>query len=65
MEPFGLLQFLQSLLKNPPSDPPPTEELPQEIPKEKPNKPDPAPTNDAYLQFITNHDKRAHGVRKK
>ncbi|MBE7079905.1 MAG: hypothetical protein E7371_01555 [Clostridiales bacterium] len=65
MEPFGLFQFLQSLLKNPPAQDTQEEvntpETVADIPAEKPS----APNNDAYLQFIANHEKRSQGIRKK
>ena len=71
MEPFGLFQFLQSLLKNPPAQDAQEEEKTQNNTSNVPSSPDPVstvsekPVNDSYLQFITNHEKRAQGVRKK
>lgn len=65
MEPFGLFQFLQSLLQNPPAKAEQTEESREEIPSEKSQETTPKPNNDAYLQFISNHERRAQGVRKK
>lgn len=67
MEPFGLFQFLQSLLKNPPAQEAQEEENPQEESSPNPLDSEPSNTanNEAYLQFITNHERRAQGIRKK
>ena len=67
MEPFGLLQFLQSLLNPPVSSPQDTDKTPPETPRESV----PPPTvstenkgNDTYLKFITAHESRIQKTRK-
>ena len=67
MEPFGLFQFLQSLLKTPPAQDAQEEVKPQEEAPPNPPVSEPSNTanNEAYLQFITNHEQRARGIRKK
>lgn len=65
MEPFGLFQFLQSLLKNPPAQDTQEEVNTPEPIAEKPNEKPQTPNNEAYLQFIANHEKRSQGIRKK
>ena len=69
MEPFGLFQFLQSLLQNPS---PPAENTTQNqeennahIPPENARKNPPPSVSDTYLQFCANHEKRAHNIKKK
>jgi hypothetical protein len=56
LEPFGLLNFLKTLL-------PPTEEAPQHPAPEEEKEPYPPPVEEekenAYLRFIEQHDKRA------
>lgn len=65
MEPFGLFQFLQTLLQNPPSNTQSQEDFSEEKREEKTVVSPPPPTNEAYLQFIANHEKRTQGVKKK
>lgn len=65
MEPFGLFQFLQTLLQNPPSDTQNEVDSPKGKTEEKQVVSAPPPTNDTYLQFIANHEKRTQGIRKK
>ena len=65
MEPFGLFQFLQSLLKNPPAQDAQGEVESTETIAEKPAETPQTPNNEAYLQFIANHEKRSQGIRKK
>ena len=65
MEPFGLFQFLQSLLKNPPEQDAQEEFTPQETVTEKPTDKPPTPNNDTYLQFIANHEKRSKDIHKR
>ena len=64
MEPFGLFQFLQSLLQNPP-----TQENQEDTNAAEPvvetNPPPPPTVNETYLQFIANHEKRSQGIKKK
>ena len=71
MEPFGLFQFLQSLLTNTPTSAPsetvdaaekandtkPVEPTANEPPKQTGNR-------DAYLRFISDHEKRAKNTKK-
>lgn len=70
MEPFGLFQFLQSLLTNAPAvpsetvdaaektnDTKPVEPTANESPKQTGNK-------DAYLRFISDHEKRTKNTKK-
>ena len=65
MEPFGLFQFLQSLLKNPPAQDTQEEVNTPETVMEKSAEKPPIPNNDTYLQFIANHEKRSQNIRKK
>ena len=67
MEPFGLFQFLQSLLNSPASAPSESTDSPVNTPKET----TPTPTqkneqtgNDTYLNFITAHESRIQKTRK-
>ena len=67
MEPFGLFQFLQSLLNSPASAPSENSDPPVNAPKET----TPTPTqkheqtgNDTYLNFITAHESRIQKTRK-
>ena len=67
MEPFGLFQFLQSLLNSPASTPPDSADSTANTTKETP----PTPTqknetkgNDTYLNFITAHENRIQKTRK-
>ena len=72
MEPFGLFQFLQSLLN---STPEATKSADGETQNEVTQKTD-APTasthknttktdvDNAYLHFITDHEKRVHNTKK-
>ena len=69
MEPFGLFQFLQSLLTNPSASPlsgsdEPTETKTPPSTEHTPAEPSPQANNEAYLQFIANHEKRAKQTRK-
>ena len=66
MEPFGLFQFLQSLLNSPVSAPQDTEEITQPQPQETPTKPvqnTENKDNDTYLKFITAHEARIQKTR--
>ena len=65
MEPFGLFQFLQSLLKNPPAQDAQEEVKITETVAEKPTEKPQTPNNDTYLQFIANHEKRSQNIRKR
>ena len=65
MEPFGLFQFLQSLLKNPPAQDTQEEVNTPETVMEKSAEKPPILNNDTYLQFIANHEKRSQNIRKK
>ena len=69
MEPFGLFQFLQSLLQNPSSSTENTAQKQEDEvipnPPESPREGQQPPVSDTYLQFIANHEKRSHGIRKK
>ena len=67
MEPFGLFQFLQSLLNSPAPTPPDNADSTVNTMQETP----PAPTpkndekdNDTYLNFITAHESRIQKTRK-
>ncbi len=67
MEPFGLFQFLQSLLNPLDSPSQDTDKTPLETPRE--NTPQPAVSNenkgnDAYLKFISAHELRIQKTRK-
>ena len=67
MEPFGLFQFLQSLLNSPVSTPQDSEETAQAQPQETPPKPAQNTENagnDTYLKFITAHESRIQKTRK-
>ena len=67
MEPFGLFQFLQSLLNSPDATPQntdepnakPTQESPPIPPQTTENK-----DNDTYLKFISAHEARIQKTRK-
>lgn len=70
MEPFGLFQFLQSLLNSPQAaqsnSPPPNSENSSDG---TPSAPSPTPVsepknNDTYLKFIAEHEKRMQKTRK-
>ncbi len=68
MEPFGLFQFLQSLLNNAPSPPAEAEETATPTQTEETAAPIPPPTpnnGDAYLRFITDHDRRMQNTKKR
>lgn len=65
MEPFGLFQFLQSLLKTPPAQEAQEEKNVPETPKEPPAETPTQVNNEVYLQFISNHEKRRQGVKKR
>ena len=70
MEPFGILQFLQSLL---PSNPNSAPSNPHEGANEKtPDEPssasqiaEPSDAQDAIIRFIESHDKRAERIKKR
>ena len=67
MEPFGLLQFLQSLLNSPVSTPQDTAEAPPDTPKETtsaPSQNNEKSGNETYLKFISAHDSRIQKTRK-
>ena len=69
MEPFGLLQFLQSLLNTPPAE---QENTPLTSEKndtfsshaEPPPSPAEPKNNDTYMQFISSHESRVKKTRK-
>ena len=70
MEPFGLFQFLQSLLNSPQAPqsntPPPNNEKSSDS---TPSAPSAAPVsqpknNETYLKFIAEHEKRMQKTRK-
>ena len=62
MEPFSLLQFLQTLLPNP--APKSTEEAsPPPVEQKEASPPENSASVNAYLQFLERHD--AHSKRKK
>ena len=65
MEPFGLFQFLQSLLKTPPAQETQEEENTSETTPEPPVNTTQTPINETYFQFIANHEKRTRNIRKK
>ena len=74
MEPFGLFQFLQTLLSPTPSPPSENAENPVQnekkttVSEEKMQTEAPKPDNsaqDAYLQFLANHDKHSRRTKKK
>ena len=74
MEPFGLLQFLQTLLSQPqatpaesPKDPAPSEEQAPPAKEEKSAAHDEVktPSQEAYLQFLANHEARTRRTKKK
>ena len=69
MEPFGVFQFLQSLLNSPA----PTQENPSSPTFQNTEEPPPAENknispvlknNDAYIQFISAHESRVKRTRK-
>ena len=67
MEPFGLFQFLQSLLNPLDSSPQDADKTPGETPRE--SAPQPALSNenkgnDTYLNFISAHESRIQKTRK-
>ena len=64
-EPFGLFQFLQSLLNTPTSQEIKEDTVTTEPPADPPITKASAPNNETYLQFIANHEKRSQGIRKK
>ena len=70
MEPFGIFQFLQSLLtKTEESEalsPEKTEETSTSTPPEETEIPTPdlSPAQDAFLVFLSTHDRRAKNVKK-
>ena len=70
MEPFGIFQFLQSLLtKTEESEalsPEKTEETSTAAPPEETEIPTPdlSPAQDAFLGFLSTHDRRAKNVKK-
>lgn len=69
MEPFGLFQFLQSLLSAPPSTqdsaPPAVPQNAEESPQANVPPPPMEPkNNDAYMQFISAHESRVKKTRK-
>ena len=65
MEPFGVLNFIRSLLetdKAAESSPPPPNENPSSaVPPEEATTP---PTQNSYLLFAKAHDERARKLRK-
>lgn len=67
MEPFGLFQFLQSLLNSPASAPQNPEDAPlssaQESPPISPSSTE-QKGNDTYLNFISAHEARIQKTRK-
>ena len=71
MEPFGLFQFLQSLLNSPTdSGITSTEETAQTVePNENATSKQPSAVEnkngEAYLRFISDHEKRARNTKKK
>ena len=67
MEPFGLFQFLQSLLNSPVSAPQDTAEPPPEQPREPPSSTtqiNEKSGNETYLKFISSHESRIQKTRK-
>ena len=70
VEPFGIFQFLQSLLtKTEESEALSTEnaeQKPTDPPSEEPKNPvpDSSPAQDAFLGFLSMHDRRAKNVKK-
>lgn len=68
MEPFGLFQFLQSLLNNVPSSSADTEQTAAPTQTEEGSAPAPPPAQnngDAYLRFIADHDRRMQNTKKR
>ena len=67
MEPFGLFQFLQSLLNSPVSTPQDTAERTSEPPQENTATPPKNPETkgaDTYAKFISAHEARIQKTRK-
>ena len=67
MEPFGLFQFLQSLLNSSESTPQNADESAAKSPQESAPTPPPSTENkgnDTYLKFISSHESRIQKTRK-
>lgn len=70
MEPFGIFQFLQSLLAKPEENNASQSEtleqknLDEPVEKTEKVESEPSPAQDAFLVFLSSHDRRAKNVKK-
>ncbi len=66
MQPFGLLNFIKSVLeKDSTPAPQPSEPSTVSTSQDEPAQPEPTPKHNSFVDFCSAHDARAKRIRKK